>query len=201
MTNSENLKNAVWIDRKIRENLSHTDPEKIRVLDVCCGVYSSGSNYDRTGEIYEPVVARFLAENGYSVTGIDVRENNQKVSYNHINNLNVLEDGWETNLGSFEVLSFLRSWDTPEILLEFQNRFGIVDINRLTLEIAKYFLPVFERLLENNGLLFITDVFREDLGTDEKVLKDLELELDELLQSLGLEMVNNENGLWCFRKN
>ena len=200
MKGNENLQNADWIDRKIKENLVYTDPERIRVLDICCGVYSSGSNYDQTGEVYEPVVAQFLAKNSYEVTGIDFRKNNRPVKYNHISNINVLDSDWHSKLtNKFNVVCFLRSWDTPEILLEFQKKFGILDVNQLTFEIAKYFLPDFVKLLGNNGLLFITDVFREDLGTDEKMLNTLKLELDILLDSLGLQQLSNENGLWCFR--
>ncbi len=199
MPNTENTYNAGWILQSLAGYFVSKNPEDVRVLDACCGVYSDGVNYDADGQIYEPQVAQILAKNGYTVTGIDTRKNNQMVKYNHISDIDVLNPDWHLQVAvKFDVVCFLRSWDTPEILLYFQQKLDILDLNKLTLEVAEYFLPRLRYLLKPNGLLYITDILRGDLADNLETFKSQTEELDKLFADLGLKLLMRENGLWCF---
>ena len=73
--NQENYQNSEKIAQILSEKYQNKDLSKVKVLDICCGVFDQkGSGYDVKGEIYQPLVAQKLGQLGFDVTGVDFRE-------------------------------------------------------------------------------------------------------------------------------
>lgn len=198
---TENQRNAELILDSLQKYCS---VKQARILDICCGVYDkTGTSYDKNGEIYEPVVAQFLGQNGYEVTGIDFRQNSlvQKLFYKPITNIDILDQNWTEKIQkNWDVLIFLRSWDTPEILLNYQEKLENSYLNELCIQIAEDLLPNFVDLINENGLLFTTEIF--NFGLLQNVAEtDSYLNLSkELFAKNNLEILDYQNGLYCLRK-
>lgn len=195
--NIENTQNAKLIYNFLKSKFGTNS--SLNILDVCCGAFTNGTNYDKMGLIYEPVVAEYLGQKGCNVTGLDLRENKQKVHYSHISDIDILEPDWiEKVYQNLDSLIFLRSWDTPEILLHFQKLTGIMDVNTLTLKIAEYFLPQFCSVLRQGGLFFTTDIISPELS---EYVANFELarnSLEKLFTTYGFKEIFSENGLMVF---
>ena len=220
--NQENQKNAEVISKVLNQEFGNINVDQAKILDVCCGVYDkSGTNYDEKGEIYEPTVAQNLAEIGYSVTGLDLRENktqgdkdltqgdkfgvvdgkNIDLKYTHRSDINIIEENWSQKLvKDWNVIIFLRSLDTPEILLHYQKTFDIDDLNLLSLEIAKIYFPIFAELLKPNGLFFTTDICNYSLCDDEFETQLYQNQVNQLFQKNGFSFIYASDGLSWFRK-
>jgi hypothetical protein len=265
--NQENHQNAEKIAEILMENFQSQDFSKVKVLDICCGVFDpAGTNYDSKGQIYQPLVAQKLGELDFDVTGVDFREGeilrfamvdgkkvqgeksevqNKRVGvqedyektesgvsmsfrgnreilaesdeishfvrndspininlyFKHRFDINILEENWTEKLEKdWSVLIFLRSWDTPEILLHYQKILDIDDINLLSLEIAKIYLPIFADLLEPKGLFFTTDICNFGICDDEFEIQLYKNQINQLITKNGFTLLNNENGLYFYQK-
>lgn len=200
--NRENIDNSEQIYKIL--NQLYKSVNKLKIVDICCGVFdTNGVNYDLNGAIYQPIVAEYLGQKGLDITGIDFRQNQTDavLHYNHRSDINILEANWTRELSTdFDSLIFLRSWDTPEILLHYQDLLQITDLNQLCLEIAKIYLPQFKNLIKRNGLFFTTDICNFGVCEDVQEIKDYQQQIDDLLAQNGLQEVYNVNGLYGYKK-
>ena len=196
--NFENKYNSEIISEILCEKFINR--KETRVLDICCGAFDdSGTRYDLDGKIYQPIVAQVLAQLGFEVTGLDVRGNTIATGYKHQNNIDITKNNWHQKLEkNWDCLIFLRSWDTPEILLYFQKILDINNLNLLSLEIAKIYLPIFAELLTPNSLFFTTDICNFGLCEDAFERDLYQNQITQLLIQNGFKMIFQKNGLWCF---
>jgi hypothetical protein len=192
--NSENSDNAKIILNFLKKSQAKT------VLDICCGAFDDqGTNYDETGLIYQPIVAQILGKNGFAVTGIDFRENKTRESifYRHLTQINILESDWVEKLGAkFDSVIFLRSWDTPEILFHFQDKFPLLSLNELSIKIAQNLLPEFKKCLNPKGCLITSEIFNFGLCRSEYEIASLKKETLRIFSNLSFKHLREENGLY-----
>lgn len=200
--NKENTANSYLIYNVLKDHFGSV--HKLQIVDICCGSFdSAGTNYDPGGIIYQPVVANYLGQKGVAVTGIDFRANpaDIDISYTYLSDINILEPDWTGKLNAkFDSLIFLRSWDTPEILLHYQNLLQITDLNQLCLEIAKIYLPQFQRLIKLGGLFFTTDICNFGICESETEIQEYQAKIDDLMIQNGFNEIYNSNGLYGYRK-
>jgi SAM-dependent methyltransferase len=201
--NVENVTNADRILAYLQKN--YVEMRKVKVLDICCGVYDDlGTNYDADGLIYEPLVAQSLAQAGFQVTGVDIRPNvgEKKIFYHHRTDVNILEPNWTQKLAdeAFDVVIFLRSWDTPELILAFQKETRINDVNQLNLVMARRLFQDFVKLLSPGGFLIVSEVFWEDLFQSEEQKREILEGYQDVLHTLGLKEERLGQGLWRLGK-
>jgi len=199
--NNENIANSRQIYTLLKSNFKAVD--NLDVIDFCCGVFDpAGVNYDPKGDIYQPIVAQYLGQKGLKVTGVDFRQNdpNSKLNYLHRKDINILDSNWTSKINlKYDVVIFLRSWDTPEIILDYQKRTNISDINTLSLIIAQDLIPKFVKLLKPNGLFITTDIFNLSLFNSGVEANEFEGKLDLLLKSQHLDLVFSSNGLYGYK--
>jgi len=199
--NNENIANSRQIYTLLKSNFKAVD--NLDVIDFCCGVFDpAGVNYDPKGDIYQPIVAQYLGQKGLKVTGVDFRQNDQnsKLNYFHRKDINILDSNWTSKINlKYDVVIFLRSWDTPEIILDYQKRTNISDINTLSLIIAQDLIPKFLKLLKPNGLFITTDIFNLSLFNSGVEANEFEGKLDLLLKSQHLDLVFSSNGLYGYK--
>jgi len=204
--NPENQQNSELILSVLNQHYKDLSKNKIKILDICCGVYDpKGIDYDPSGEIYQPLVAQVLAQNDFSVTGIDKRENvtteGDEIDFIHRQDINILDENWSENLEKdWNALIFLRSWDTPEIFLHYQKLLKINDVNLLSLEIAKIYLPYFTDLLGTNGLFITSEICNFGLCDDEFEVQLYKNQVSQLMKINGLEYINQEDGVSWYVK-
>jgi len=200
--NTENSQNAEAIGLLLQSFFEQS--HETTILDICCGVfYPDGINYDKKGEIYQPLVAQYLGERGFSVTGIDTRKNvsNIPLHYNHLNTIDIVEPNWQLALEkNWNAVLFLRSWDTPEILLHYQKLLNITDLNTLCLRIAQLYIPVFADLLKTGGIFFTTEIINQLLCKNQNEVKEYELNINNLFVKNNLYLLGHNNGLYWYRK-
>ncbi|GAB4149083.1 MAG: hypothetical protein OHK0017_12540 [Patescibacteria group bacterium] len=189
----ENSNNARLISSFFREKYTDQSLATVNVLDLCCGVYvHDGINYDKYNEIYQPEVAQSLTQLGFKVTGVDQRSNDREVSYNHRTDIDIWQDKLIEQLkGEWNILVFLRSWDTPELLLKMQQLSGERDLDKLTEKLAQHFLPLFRQLLKT-GNWFVTSEIYSRLDSNGHGLANTE----KILNRYGFELVHHANGLY-----
>lgn len=210
MSNPENESNA----KLINEMLQNRIKPRSSILDICCGAYSSGTNYDPDGEIYEPVVAQYLAAKGYDVIGLDFRTNNktaknheQKILYKPVNHINLLTLEWVSEVQKlpgylFEVAIFVRSWDTPELLFSYQNKLlasnnlssHLIDLKDVNLEMALDILPKINQIVRSGGYIITSEIFH--LGLD----SNSSLSTTQILEQTGWKIQDERNGLFLAQK-
>jgi|GEM_PF-3051098 len=198
--NKENIDNSKEIFKNLKSRFEYVD--KLQVVDICCGCFDNrGTNYDQNGLIYQPLVANYLGGKGIDVTGIDFRVNqtDYDISFTHRSDINILEPNWTNKLKTkFDSLIFLRSWDTPEILLHYQDLLQITDLNQQCLEIAKIYLPQFKKLIKPGGLFFTTDICNFSVCENELEIQEYQAKIDDLLVQNGFKEIFNRSGLYGY---
>jgi len=126
---------------------------------------------------------------------------NTSIKYTHCSDIDILQDSWSGKLPKdWNVLIFLRSWDTPEILLHYQKVLDVDDLNLLSLEIAKIYLPTFAELLEPNGLFFTTDICNYALCDDDFEILLYKNQVKQLMSKNNFEFIDSLHGLSWYRK-
>jgi hypothetical protein len=126
---------------------------------------------------------------------------NTNLKYTHRSDINIVQENWSENLSKdWNVLIFLRSWDTPEILLHYQKVLDIDDLNLLSLEIAKIYLPIFAELLLPGGLFFTTDICNLALCDDSFEIQLYQNQVKQLIHQNGFNFIEQKDGLHWFKK-
>ncbi|MEI6728598.1 MAG: hypothetical protein WCK98_03050 [bacterium] len=193
----ENQKNSNIILNFLKKSEAKT------VLDICCGAFDElGTNYDEKGLIYQPLVAQTLGKNGFEVTGIDFRQNHtqEQIFYKHVTGIDILKGDWPEKMTTkFDSLIFLRSWDTPEILFYFQDKFPLLSLNELSIKIAHSLLPDFIKCLNLGGILITSEIFNFglcDTNDEARVLKNQTL---NIFETAGFKLLDVVNGLYFLK--
>lgn len=201
MYNQENVSNSEQIYKVIKS--IYGESQACKVVDVCCGSFNyNGTNYDPNGNVYQPLVANYLGQKGLDVDGIDLRSNptGLDLGYTHLSDINILESDWTTKLDTkFDSLLFLRSWDTPEILLYYQKKLDIRNLNKLCLEIANIYLPQFKKLIKPNGLFFTTDICNFGICGSDLEIQAYQDKIDKLLLQNGFQEIYSNDGLYGYK--
>jgi hypothetical protein len=196
---SENSQNAEIILNFLKESEAKT------VLDICCGAFDDeGTNYDNKGQIYKPLVAQILGKNGFEVTGIDFRANKtmDQIYYQHTTGVDILKSNWAEKFSNkFEVVIFLRSWDTPEILLNFQDKFPHLSLNELSIKIAQGVLFSFLECVKEGGFFITTEIFNYGLCEDTEEINKFKKQTLEIFKQYKFNLLKLENGIYFLRKN
>lgn len=194
---NENSQNAEIILNFLKKSQAKT------VLDICCGAFDEqGTNYDEKGLIYQPLVAQILGKNSFEVTGIDFRQNQtqEPIFYKHLTQINILESDWPEKLDAkFDSVIFLRSWDTPEILFHFQDKFPLMSLNELSIKIAQSLFPDFIKCLNPSGCLIISEIFNYGICLNGGEVNHFKNKTKQIFTDFSFNLINEENGLYFLK--
>lgn len=144
-----------------------------QILDLACGAVTYKTvNYDPDDEFYAPILVEVVCRMKFAnIVGVDFRKNraNLKSNYQAITNINLnfpfAEKVLMTTKTKFDLVIFLRSWDTPEIWQFWQNKTSGVKDEIVFEAIKQHFGQQISSLLKKDAKVILTPTASREFET------------------------------------